>query len=359
MKKVLMGLGLLLVVAAVSAAGVWWYLEKRLTEFVATPFGTPEAKVVEIPAGTNAKGIGTLLERERVISNGELFYSWVKHEKLNPAKLKAGEYEFSGPLTPPQVIEKIVKGEVKLYHFTVAEGLRVDEIVPVLAGSDLKLSAEKLAALLKTPEFLRKHGVPADSAEGFLFPDTYSFPRGATEEQVLAKMIGRTLEEFKRATRKPGVELDVLQGITLASIVEKETGANEPEARPHIACVFHNRLRLKMRLDTDPTVLYAKYLLTGQFSKNITKADLQAEHPYNTYKNKGLPQPARLQRPVLRVHEQREERVLPRPQVPREERRRVPEGRRHSERRYRWNREAHGEGASEEADQEADGTSVK
>ena len=81
----------------------------------------------------------------------------------------------------------------------------------------------------------------------------------------------------------------MLQGITLASIVEKETGAREPEARPHISCVFHNRLRLKMRLQTDPTVLYAKYLLTGQFSKNITRADLQAEHPYNTYTSKGLP----------------------------------------------------------------------
>lgn len=289
MKKVLIGLAVLLVVAAAGAAGVWWFLEKRLSEFVATPFGTADAKVVEIPTGTNARGIGALLEREHVISSGELFYSYVKHEKMNPAKLKAGEYEFSGALTPPQVIEKIVRGEVKQYHFTIAEGLRVDEIAPILVGSELKLSAEKLAALLKSPDFLRKHGVPADSAEGFLFPDTYSFPRGATEEQVLTKMIGRTLEEFKRAPRKAGVDFDVLQGITLASIVEKETGAREPEARPHFSCVFHNRLRLKMKLQTDPTVLYAKYLSTGQFSKNITRADLQAEHPYNTYTTKGLP----------------------------------------------------------------------
>ena len=288
MKKVMVILLAVLLVGALGAAAFWYVLEQKVSAFVVTAYGSAEPKVVEIPPGTNPKGVANLLAKANVVSNADSLYAYLKRDKLGP-KLKAGEYEFQGELTPAQVIEKLLKGEVKTYHFTVAEGLRVDEILPIVAASELKLSLDKLKALAGTPEFVKKTGVPADTFEGFLFPDTYTFPRGATEESVLTKMASRTLEEFKRATRKPGVELDLLQGITLASIVEKETGANEPEARPHIACVFHNRLRLKMRLDTDPTVIYAKMLITGTYSKNITRKDLETDHPYNTYRNKGLP----------------------------------------------------------------------
>ncbi len=286
MKKVLVILLAVLVVGALGAAAFWYVIESRLEAFATQAYGSAEPKLVEIPPGTNPKGVSTLLAQSKVVSNADLLYRYLKREKLGP-RLKAGEYEFSGPLTPAQVAEKIVKGEVKQYHFTVAEGLRVDEILPVLAASELKLSLEKLQALTKTPAFVRKAGVPADSFEGFLYPDTYSFPRGATEEAVLSKMATRTLEEFKKAPRKAGVELDLLQAVTLASIVEKETAA--VEERPRISCVFHNRLRLNMRLDTDPTVIYAKMLRTGVYSKKLSTADLRAEHPYNTYTVKGLP----------------------------------------------------------------------
>src|SRR5262249_44904381 len=186
-------------------------------------------------------------------------------------------------------VDKIIAGKVKQYHFTVAEGLRVDEILPVLAESELKLDLKKLQKLAATPSFVRKAGVPADSLEGFLLPDTYSFTRGATEDAVLTKMVGRKTEEFKKPPRKPTVKLDLPQGIPLASIIEKETGASELDQRAHISCVFHNRLRENWKLDTDPTVIYAMMLLRGTYSKNITKKDLETDHPYNTYRNKGLP----------------------------------------------------------------------
>ena len=155
---------------------------------------------------------------------------------------------------------------------TIPEGLRLDEILPLLASSPLKLRLDRLDALAADPAFVRKLGVPASRLEGFLFPDTYSFTHGYTEESVLGKMVSRTLEELRaaEASKDPAVRLGDLEVVTLASIVEKETGA--PDERPRIACLFLNRLRLGMPLQTDPTVLYAMMMLRGKFVKNITPA---------------------------------------------------------------------------------------
>lgn len=286
MKKVVIGVVVVLLLGAIGAAGAWYLIEQRITAFAQTPFGAATPAVVEIPAGTNPKGVATLLAKAGVVSDGELLYGWLRREKLGP-KLKAGEYEFVGPLTPPQAIEKLLKGEVKVYRFTIPEGLRWDEILPLVAQSELKLDLEKLKALVADKAFLKRAGVPAPVIEGFLFPDTYTFPRSATEEQVLRKMVEGTLEAVKKAKRRDGITLDLLETVTLASIIEKETGA--VEERPRISCVFHNRLKKGGKLETDPTVIYAKMLRTGAYSKNITRDDLLTPHPYNTYKVKGLP----------------------------------------------------------------------
>jgi UPF0755 protein len=285
-KKVLLVVVCLLVLGALGGAGAWYVLEQRVTTFAATAFGSSAPVVVEIPPGTNPKGVSSILARAGVVADADLLYAWLKREKLGP-KLKAGEYEFVGPATPPQIIEKIIKGDVKVYRFTVPEGLRVDEVLPILASSALKVDLPKLKALVQDKGFLKRAQVPAETIEGFLFPDTYTFPRGASEEQVLRKMVESTLEAVKRAPRKPGITLDVLQTVTLGSIIEKETGAIEE--RPHISCAFHNRLNQGGKLETDPTVIYAKMLRTGVYSKNITREDLLTPHPYNTYKIKGLP----------------------------------------------------------------------
>ena len=174
---------------------------------------------------------------------------------------------------------------VTLWVFSTENFLRpAAEVSGILASVEAKLTA-----LAADPAFVRKLGVPADRLEGFLYPDTYSFTHGFTEESVLTKMVSRALEELKAASaqRSPAVTLNPLQTMTLASIVEKETGA--PDERPRIACLFYNRLRIGMPLQTDPTVLYAMMLIRGKFVKNITKADLSTPHPYNTYTVKGLP----------------------------------------------------------------------
>lgn len=288
MKKALVGVLVLAVLAAAGVGGWYFQQSRHLSEFAATPTALPAPVTVDVPPGTGPRALARLLADRGVVTDVELFYRYLRREDLGP-RLKAGEYQFEGPLTPAQAAEKVASGQVKLHRFTVPEGLRAEEILPLLVASGLGLDLRKLEALTADAAFLREAGVPAKSIEGFLFPDTYTFAKGVREEAVLGKMVARALEEYRKAdaARKPGVKLGLLQTFTLASIVEKETGA--PEERPRIACVFHNRLREGMRLETDPTVLYAMRLLRGVFTKNLTREDLRTLHPYNTYKVSGLP----------------------------------------------------------------------
>jgi UPF0755 protein len=287
-KRVLIVLGVVGVVALAVAGGVLWKRKQDLSWFASTPFGSDVTKTVEIPPGTGPHALGALLARTEVVGSADDFYQLVRREQVAP-KLKAGEYEFKGPLTPLQVLEKLIKGEVKTYHFTVPEGLRADEIFDILAKSELKLDHDKLMKIASNKAFLKKAGVPADNIEGFLYPDTYTFTHGADEEAVLSKMISRTLEEYRKADahRNAGIDYDLLKTITAASIIEKETGA--AGERPHISCVLRSRLRLKMKLMMDPTTLYAMMLIRGKYVNNLTLADLRTPHPYNTYTTAGLP----------------------------------------------------------------------
>ena len=286
MKKALLGTLALLLLAGATTGGYLWWRDRKISAFAAAAHGTG-TKTVEIPQGSGPRPVANLVAREGVVADAELFYLFLRRDKLAP-RLKAGEYEFLLPLTPAQVVEKLSSGQVKQYHFTVPEGLRVDEVLPVVARGELPLKLERLQRLSKDAAFLKKAGIPG--LEGYLYPDTYSFSRHADEEAVLLRMVARAKEEYRKAEgrRRPGVRLDEREVMTLASIVEKETGA--AAERPRISCVFHNRLRLGMKLQTDPTVLYAAMLLRGgAFVKNITRKDLETPHPYNTYTTPGLP----------------------------------------------------------------------
>lgn len=286
MKKAAFIAAVVVLLGGIGAAAWFWMQGAAVTQFAATPYGSGSV-VVDVQA-KGPLALGTLLAENKVVSNPELFAKFIRREKLMP-KMKAGEYEFVLPLNPRQVADKIASGQVKSYHFTVPEGLRVDEILPILAGSELKLNLDRLKLLTLDQNFLKKAGVPTTRIEGFLYPDTYTFAKGPTEEQVLTRMVQSALEAYKAADSKrhPGVKLNLMETMTLASIVEKETGA--AEERPRISCVFHNRIRLGMKLQTDPTVLYAAMLIRGSFVKNITRKDLETPHPYNTYTTRGLP----------------------------------------------------------------------
>ncbi len=287
MKKVLLALLILGVLVGAGLGGQYLVREWRMRSFATTPVTLPAPVHVEIPPGSGTKRVAWLLEEAGVVTDAGLLEVYVRRKGL-VTQLQAGEYEFAGAVTPEQAVEKIRTGRVKAYRFTIPEGLRAEEILSIIARSLPKLDLGKLEQLASNAGFLAEIGVPAGSIEGFLFPDTYLFTSRATEESVLTKMVSRALEEYGRANlqRKQGVELDVLETFTLASIVEKETGA--VEERPRISCVFHNRLARGMKLETDPTVLYSMRL-RGVDSKNITRRDLRTEHPYNTYTVPGLP----------------------------------------------------------------------
>ena len=286
--KALRVLGLAVLVASLAALGVAGYLGWRLHRFQGAAWGGPEEKVVEVPAGASAREVVRLLARRGVLADERLAWWWVRWVRRDPRPMKAGEYAFAGPLRPDEVLEKLYRGEVKTYHFTVPEGLRMDEIAPIVERAGLG-RADELLALMRDPRVARSLGIPFPTLEGYLYPDTYTFPRGPKAQAVVSAMVTRAQEAYRRADaqRLPGVTLDEAATFVLASIVEKETG--RAEERPRVACVFHNRLQKGMRLATDPTVLYAKQLRTGAWSRNITKADLLADHPYNTYTRAGLP----------------------------------------------------------------------
>ena len=288
MKRLLAVVGALLLAGLAAAGAFAWVTWHELETFRTTPHGGAEEKVVVIPPGSSPRAVVRALARAGVLADGEVAWRYVHWLKRDHRPFKAGEYAFAGPLTPDQALERVYKGEIKLYRFTVPEGLRVEETAEIVGRSGLA-SEQSFTLLARDPAVARSLGVPFDSLEGYLFPDTYAFAKGTTARQIAETMVRRTREEYAiaSAARGPDVRLDEGEAVTLASIIEKETG--QPTERPRISCVFHNRLARHMRLATDPTVMYATFLRTGRWSRNISHADLRTPHPYNTYLVAGLP----------------------------------------------------------------------
>jgi len=283
MKRAILWLLALSVLGAIGVAA-WRLSDER--RFAGTPFGEG-TRTVSVPPGTGPRALSKLLADAGLVSDANRFYTHL-HWFRRDAHTKAGEYEFTGPQRPDDVLGKLIKGDVKLYRFTVAEGLRIDEIAPLVEQTGL-CSASEFLRIARDPASPRKFAVPGPSLEGYLFPDTYVLSRGAGCPGVVQVMVGRFQKAWQQAqAQRPSVQMNELQAVTLASIVEKETGMSHERA--HVSCVFHNRLKKGMRLQTDPTVIYA-LLLSNDFKwdKNIHKKDLSLQHPYNTYVVGGLP----------------------------------------------------------------------
>jgi UPF0755 protein len=199
-------------------------------------------------------------------------------------RLKAGEYALSATMTPIQIMEKLVKGKVKLYKLTVPEGLNIFQIANLVAEAGFAQNSSFIAAATDA-DLARKNGITAETLEGYLFPETYYFPKKVSIETVISTMVKRFRKVFNSAWKQRANQLgfSIHQIVTLASIIEKETGA--PFERPVISSVFHNRLKRKMRLESDPTVIYG----LKNFDGNLKRTHLETPTPYNTYKIRGLP----------------------------------------------------------------------
>ncbi len=199
-------------------------------------------------------------------------------------KIKAGEYLISTRMSPEELLMNMVSGKVVLYRFTIPEGYSLAQIADVIVRNGWG-TRDDFLNLTKDPEFIHSLGMDAQTLEGYLYPETYFFPKGAELKKIISAMINRFNKVYtpQWKTRAEELGLSIHQVVTLASIIEKETG-NASE-RPVIASVFHNRLNKKMRLESDPTVIYG----IPNFNGDITKKDLMTVTPYNTYKISGLP----------------------------------------------------------------------
>lgn len=199
--------------------------------------------------------------------------------------LKAGVYEFSGPMAAVDIIEKLVKGDVILKSITIREGLDRFAVAKLFAAEGLG-TEEQWKKATDDPELIRDIAPEADSLEGYLFPDTYKFDPGTPATTIARAMVANFRKNFGDELGYITTGLNVHQTVTLASIVETE--AQLPQERPVVASVYFNRIGKRMLLGADPTVIYAMKL-ANRWNGNIRKGDLQIDSPYNTYRTPGLP----------------------------------------------------------------------
>ena len=206
---------------------------------------------------------------------------------FHPAKIKAGEYELTAPLRQKGLIDILVKGRVMLHPVTVPEGLTARETLPLFAPL-LAGGEEGAESALRDTRPLVGVDDQAVDLEGYLFPETYFFPRGVSAAEVVGAMVDQFKSVFGERWRKRAAELrmSVRETVTLASLIEKETSL-AAEMRL-VSAVFHNRLKIGMKLDCDPTIIYA-HKLQGTYSGQLLRRDLALDSPYNTYLHAGLP----------------------------------------------------------------------
>jgi UPF0755 protein len=213
-----------------------------------------------------------------------LAFEWLARVRGLSLGLRAGEYRLRASLTPAEILEALSEGRVATYPLIVPEGFTAAQIGSRLAAAGLA-EAAAFASAVEDPRLAAALGVPARRLEGYLFPETYQLPRGLSAERLAEIMVQQFQQVWAELTAagSPG-SLSLHEVVTLASIVEKETGV--PSERPLIASVFLNRLARRMRLESDPTVIYG---IPG-FDGNLRRRDLENEaNPYNTYRIVGLP----------------------------------------------------------------------
>ena len=240
---------------------------------------------VEIPAGTSARAIARRLANAGVVRD-ELTFVLALRATGKGSRLKAGEYRFDRPLAPDEVVDHLADGRVYLRHITFPEGLTIREMSRIYEEQGFGPSSAFEAAA-RQASIISELDPKATDLEGYLFPETYALPRSATADELVRAMVEGFRKVFSPQTSsRPASQLSVRQVVTLASIVEKETG--KPEERPTVAAVYANRLKVGMGLQCDPTVIYALQR-AGKFSGNLTKDDLAFDSPYNTYRYAGLP----------------------------------------------------------------------
>jgi UPF0755 protein len=266
---------LLSIVAAVALATAGYFVME----------GSPDGATTDvlIPRGSTIGRISERLAKEGVIQRPGMFRLLLRMTN-GEHRVRAGEFRFRQSMRPMDALYTLYEGEPIVHTVTVPEGWNIRQIADIIQRAGLG-DGKKFAEMGLAKETAAKYKIDAPNLEGFLYPDTYAFSKIDGEERILETMVrkfqSKFTDEYKKRAQAMGFSMVEL--VTLASIIEKETGV--PTERRLISAVFHNRLKKKMRLQSDPTTIYG----IKDFNGNLTKAHLLEATPYNTYKIKALP----------------------------------------------------------------------
>lgn len=263
-----------LIVIVVLAGAVW------LAYGLLLPSGPSQEKLVQLKPGSSAHHIAAALQNAGIIRSQYAFLAW--HYLHGRKPLKAGEYAFDHPASTSEVYSRIARGDIYFHTVVVPEGYNIFDIATAIEDAQLGKREDFLKIAQTETALIHDLDPQAPSLEGYLFPDTYHFTRTQSLHDMAAAMVHR----FRQATKEMGLNSNFHNVVTMASIVEKETGV--AEERPEVASVFYNRLNKHMVLATDPSVIYAA-LLNDRYNGVIHRSDLHFDSPYNTYKVAGLP----------------------------------------------------------------------
>ncbi|NIA08210.1 MAG: endolytic transglycosylase MltG [Nitrospiraceae bacterium] len=249
---------------------------------------TDKNKVITVPTGSTFSSVARRLEADGLIRSKTGLYVLAWWEDAT-TKIKAGEYLLSPTQTPQDILDYLVQGKVREYVVTIPEGFNLFQIADLLKEAGLT-SRKSFLAAARDRQFLHTLGIDADSAEGYMYPDTYQLTKDATAHEIVRTFVERfwevwNSEGFGKRTDETGVDIQDI--VILASIVEKE--AMRPSERPIIASVFWNRLKKGMPLQSDPTVYYGILVETKVNRHRLRWRDLREKTPYNTYRIKGFP----------------------------------------------------------------------
>ena len=272
---VVFSIGICFLVAMSIAVGFGFYLMNPAKEGGAD-------QVFSVREGSNLKEVAVELKSREIINNKTLFLVWARVMGYS-RKIKAGEYRLNSGMAPVKILDILGRGAIITHPVTIPEGFTTKQIGDLLEKKGL-VNKDEFLALAGDPDIARRYGISGPSLEGYLYPDTYHFGRGLSSMLLIDVMVGRFKEvyaPFREMAERSGMTMEKV--VTLASIVEKETGLGIE--RPLIASVFVNRLNKGMRLESDPTVIYG----LKDFNGNLQRRHLVQKTSYNTYVIKGLP----------------------------------------------------------------------
>ena len=276
-----------LIATACIGMAVGFLLLADLKYYTRTPLdlksGYPNASVFTIVPGDSFRSITRRLADLGIIHSPFKFRLLARLNKQDK-RIKTGEYRLSSSQSPGEILAKFINEDVILHRLTVPEGYNLNQIAQAVAAAGLA-SVDDFLTATNDPQLINVLKINAPSLEGYLFPDTYHFSLTVEPATIIGTMVRKLKTIFtpawEAAARQAGFTIH--QVLTLASIIEKETG--DPGERALISSVFHNRLKKRMRLESDPTVIYG----IPDFDGNLTRKHLHTPGPYNTYLNTGLP----------------------------------------------------------------------